>query len=406
MERVILAAKPKVHPEQMEMFQPEFGQVPSYPLEKIEGMKRIPFGFLNDKLYLGERHHMAIMQYINEREGIEWEDIMKAEQAWGWVRTRPQSAWMGTEPKTINPGTWNEWTWNEPVIPDLGTFEVIVEFATDAGKLDQPAQAKAKAALEKHFGVKIREVDYKKQPPKYAPNYQKNYGEKGYYKDKPVDVDVVSKWVVGQQYAEIKFVSLPDRILIGENTYHAHLLQIEYGDQTFPAGTIAIGRALVKDEVVMEISFDFATSAQGKDHAIHQLEEYAEAQGYLFAPEEGTWLQGLSYATRESLAWAMVGGRIYYGDYHAEIIDRVFPRFDIDEIQGVFGYMTSGPDGWLVSIYSDFLNANQDDDPMKVEKAIRLIKRDYDVTKVETNIAPDWMGMPGLDPFAGEDFDE
>lgn len=42
------------------------------------------FGFLNGHLILANRHHMEIMYRLMEDKGWTWDDLINAEQAWGW----------------------------------------------------------------------------------------------------------------------------------------------------------------------------------------------------------------------------------------------------------------------------------------------------------------------------------
>jgi hypothetical protein len=51
----------------------------------IDNMYSFCFGYIFDTLYIGDTHHAQIMNYIMEEEGKGWEDLMTAEQRWGWV---------------------------------------------------------------------------------------------------------------------------------------------------------------------------------------------------------------------------------------------------------------------------------------------------------------------------------
>jgi hypothetical protein len=88
------------------------------------------------------------------------------------------------------------------------------------------------------------------------------------------------------QYRDIKFVSTPAKLLVGENTYHSYLLQEEYGTDDFPSDTLAIGRAFVKDNEVSSYSFDFIKNPSGKATALRQLGDYCERMGYLWDAQE------------------------------------------------------------------------------------------------------------------------
>lgn len=42
------------------------------------------FGFINGHLILGNRHHMEIMYRLIEDKGWTWDELVNAEQVWGW----------------------------------------------------------------------------------------------------------------------------------------------------------------------------------------------------------------------------------------------------------------------------------------------------------------------------------
>lgn len=85
-------------------------------------------------------------------------------------------------------------------------------------------------------------------------------------------------------FAEIKFVSLPHRLLVGENTYHAYLLKAQYGTFEWPEQTLAIGRAIMSHNEINAIGFDWVKSDKSQEHAIRQISEWAEQKGYILAP--------------------------------------------------------------------------------------------------------------------------
>lgn len=365
---------------------------------------RFCFGYINGELYIGRRHHMAIMQYLTENEGMEWEDLMNARQTWGWagldqVYANPKDLFVGAEYPN---GDYSE----RVTYPYLGLV-YYVSFQTDAALLDTTVEAEAQAAIDKFLGIKTIKWNWKvpeeaQSNSEYAPSYQNKYGPGSWYQQNP-DTDV-RKVSAGGTYSEIKFVSLADRMLVGENTYHAHLLTIEYGKPFFPHNTIAIGRALVEDDVVVEVSFDFSIGEQGRHHAYLQLEEYSEKQGYIFDPDEREWFQGLaSVRGASSIAFAMIGGRIYYGEYHAEIIHSYFPNVDVNDLTGVFGYLTKKGDKYDVSVYSDFMAPNQSNDEARTEKALRLLQRDFKIGEVSYEI-PEWAEDIEADPWLDDPY--
>src|SRR5688572_18119704 len=50
----------------------------------VDGNDYSCFGYVNGKLYLGRGHHMIIMQALLAN-GMSWEELMAAEQTWGWI---------------------------------------------------------------------------------------------------------------------------------------------------------------------------------------------------------------------------------------------------------------------------------------------------------------------------------
>jgi hypothetical protein len=91
----------------------------------------------------------------------------------------------------------------------------------------------------------------------------------------------------------IKFVSLPDKFLVGEDTHHLYLLEAEFGVGEFPSDTSAIGRAWLENDVITGIGFDFGNE-QGQEHAIEQLREWAHKEGYETSPELQDDIRGLA----------------------------------------------------------------------------------------------------------------
>lgn len=91
----------------------------------------------------------------------------------------------------------------------------------------------------------------------------------------------------------IKFVSLPDKFLVGEDTHHLYLLEAEYGAGEFPSDTVAIGRAALENDVITGVGFDFGTFS-GQEYAIKQLRDWAHMQGYELSPNLKEDILGLA----------------------------------------------------------------------------------------------------------------
>lgn len=128
------------------------------------------FGYVDGRLYGGRRHHMAIMQFILAH-GYTFEELMEAEQAWGWVESSASSS------------------------------SFVYRLSTDAAAIDPALVPEINAAWE-HLTGKSANVSTVSQPTnedKYAPNYQGYYGEKGYYKTDPVDMVYVYDTHTGWQ---------------------------------------------------------------------------------------------------------------------------------------------------------------------------------------------------------------
>jgi len=93
--------------------------------------------------------------------------------------------------------------------------------------------------------------------------------------------------------ALIKFVSLPDKFLVGEDTHHLYLLEAEFGSGRFPAETSAIGRAWLENDTITGIGFDFGTPS-GQQMAIKQLTDWADKEGYEVSPSLQEDIRGLA----------------------------------------------------------------------------------------------------------------
>lgn len=94
-------------------------------------------------------------------------------------------------------------------------------------------------------------------------------------------------------FSLIKFVALPDKFLVGENTHHAYLLGAEYGSKTFPATTTAIGRAWLENGKIHGVGFDYGTP-QAQRAAIDSLGEWAQDHGYDYSPNMEDTIIGLA----------------------------------------------------------------------------------------------------------------
>lgn len=91
----------------------------------------------------------------------------------------------------------------------------------------------------------------------------------------------------------IKFVSTPNKFLVGEDTHHIYLLEAEYGVGEFPSDTGAIGRAWLENDMITGIGFDFGGQS-GQQLAINQLKKWADHEGYGVSPDLDLDIRGLA----------------------------------------------------------------------------------------------------------------
>src|SRR5581483_5009574 len=166
--------------------------IPCYNSISVANVKpNACFGFINGKLYLGSRHHMAIMSYLIEN-GMSFEELEEAEQAWGWVRT------MNVYGNPNNP-------FDAYLYDPSGGYQVfgqkgqcaILAFSTDAGRMDEQAKTDAKNALEKYYGIRFAVGGYGESNEEYAPNLERLYGPGGNLSQNPdKHIEQISKWIL------------------------------------------------------------------------------------------------------------------------------------------------------------------------------------------------------------------
>lgn len=129
------------------------------------------FGFLNGKLYLGYTHHMAIMNALLVK-GWTWEDLMNAEQVWGWL--------------------------------DANYTVPIVNFSTDAGMIgSEEVKEEAIKSLNSYFGTSFTEhTTWGQSNQKFAPQFDMKYGPGGYKEHRLINI---------QEYERPKYFNQPER---------------------------------------------------------------------------------------------------------------------------------------------------------------------------------------------------
>ena len=125
------------------------------------------FGFVNGKLYLGTRHHMAIMRVLTEDMGMTWDELENARQIWGWVSVGPM----------------NHDLWNEEKYQDYDNMGAL-SYSSDAAIMDKDDEV----LVNELIGIldHIWPNTYWRTGGKggvvgdeYAPRYDTYYGEEG-----------------------------------------------------------------------------------------------------------------------------------------------------------------------------------------------------------------------------------
>lgn len=105
------------------------------------------FGIVNGHLVLGVHHHQLIMaKFITA--GWTWEQLMNADQAWGWYGVnRAIPPWSGdnTKPKEFHYDQAEEWPY------------ITIVFSSDAGLQSETAMSQAKQEFQHlyHLPVKV-----------------------------------------------------------------------------------------------------------------------------------------------------------------------------------------------------------------------------------------------------------
>lgn len=136
------------------------------------------FGFVDGVLYVGGSHHAAIMNALVKEHGYDWEKLVAAPQAWGWIYLED----IGNE------------EYNEE-LDQYEYFEDIVAkvyFHTDVGKHDPNVLDEAFKALEDRFNVELERDFNPYSPTEYGKRYFRQYvDEKGWaFNKKPVNLDI------------------------------------------------------------------------------------------------------------------------------------------------------------------------------------------------------------------------
>jgi len=195
------------------------------------------------------------------------------------------------------------------------------------------------------------------------------------------DKNTYDQWIPKQAlnyWALFKFVSRPDKLLIGENTYHLALLQAEEESDRFPMDTVAIGTGIVKENEVVDVGFDYGDQ-EGRNHALRQIAEWAEKQGYLLGDNvhkqmvhmaaAKTWPglepptePGGTFDLKKSWPFVYFDGKVYWGDNHLHIIMHLpgIEGHDLEALGGVFGWLIQEGDHKNVFMQTDIMKQYQD----------------------------------------------
>jgi GNAT superfamily N-acetyltransferase/predicted RNA-binding Zn-ribbon protein involved in translation (DUF1610 family) len=102
--------------------------------EKAELPSDFCFGFVGGHLFLGKKHHQQIIAKLIE-QGWNWEDLMNAQQAWGWGEVE------------------RSWDYSGGVGKASG---LRVAFTSDAGFQNEKAVERAKGALAQLYHLPVR----------------------------------------------------------------------------------------------------------------------------------------------------------------------------------------------------------------------------------------------------------
>lgn len=122
----------------------------------VEGSSYSCFAFIPPLLFLGNRHHMAIMNQLLQH-GWTWEQLMGAQQLWGWAADTDDEE------------------------------DISLYLQTDAAMIDKSLLPQLEAAFTKLTGKSefILKSDQEPTNEEYAPDWDYHYGEGGIYTDVP-----------------------------------------------------------------------------------------------------------------------------------------------------------------------------------------------------------------------------
>lgn len=120
------------------------------------------FGYIDGRFYGGIRHHMGIMQFVLSH-GYDFESLMNARQAWGWIMS------------------------DHSQYDDQENQKVLFRLSTDAGAIDPTLEPAISHAITEITGWPAEVTTIEKPTnEEYAPDYGDMY-EEGYYQDDPLE---------------------------------------------------------------------------------------------------------------------------------------------------------------------------------------------------------------------------
>lgn len=123
------------------------------------------FGFLNGHLILGNRHHQEIMNRLIEDAGWTWDDLMSADQVWGWY----DAGSHGNVRFASDAGIMSSEDTKDACVKAFGTlWQNEIKFNQDAGGYDI-----------KDKGYNPDKKSTSKDIKGYGGAYHKNYGAGG-----------------------------------------------------------------------------------------------------------------------------------------------------------------------------------------------------------------------------------
>lgn len=201
----------------------------------------------------------------------------------------------------------------------------------------------------------------------------------------------------------LKFITTPHRLLIGTDTHHHHLLTQEYGENIFPAETLAIGTGIFKGNEIVGIGFDYGTP-EDRATTVDRIRIWAQQSGYdmardlydIYAKEAKIYKQ----ADKVVSAFLWDGEKIHIGQNHSIIIEGLYEDYigygELPE-KSIMGWIFVDNGEYRADVYSDFYS--QDYDEEETGKAIQALRKRWPITEI--TYGPDSTAIREMEEFFG-----